>query len=153
MPTLQRRAWENDTVSISGARLAALPVDELRIARSLVLDWHDGPREGFIRFDEPASTWHFRIFAEAMSPDDLDRRLFLLAAVPENTFPRLLDALRPLGDAGAPHWTPIWQFPDDESRRRAETVVDELIGLAPEPDVVIASQLLDRVDGIWLLVP
>lgn len=134
---------------ITGAQLTSVPVEQVRPAQSIVLDWHDGPNEGFLRLDHPPSTWYFRLYSETFDPEGLDLRELLLAPVPDNTMEILLEALRPLGAARSPHWVPIWQFPDEDSRRRADATIAELVGRAGTADVVVETRDLTRLTRMW----
>lgn len=138
---------------ISSTEFAALPPEQLVPAEGIVLDWHDGPREGFIRFELPASTWYFRLLAQTSDPDDLDNRVFWFASAPDDTMARLHDALRPLGPPSRRFWTPVWRFPDDASRDRADATVADLIRRTPPPDVLAESRDLLTFRRVWLTVP
>lgn len=138
---------------MTGPELAAFAPDRLRPGQSVVLDWHDGPREGFIRFDQPPSCWYFRIYAEASQADGLDERLFLLCPAADDAVSRLLHALEPLGPPSSAQWAPIWRFPSDELRRAAEAAIEALVRDAGPPEVVVLSTDLGTVAGVWLLVP
>jgi hypothetical protein len=138
---------------IPNTEFVSMAVGDIRPAECIVLDWHDGPREGFIRFEAPASTWYFRLLAQTTDPDDLDTRIFWFSPAPDDTLPRLHEALRPLGPPPRPFWTPVWRFPDDASRQRADATVAELVGRVGPAEVVIESKDLTSLRRVWLTVP
>jgi hypothetical protein len=140
-------------MTVSGTELAGCPVASIVVRCSVILGWLDGPTEGFIHLDRPESSWRFHAYAYAYDPDDLDDRLYLLCPVPDDTIVRLLDALKPLGEPPAPHWAPIWQFPDEADQARAETVLAELADLAGPPEVLVqAKDLTAGFQKVWLLL-
>jgi hypothetical protein len=138
---------------IPATEFASTPVGQLRPAESVILDWHDGPREGFLRFEVPPSTWYFRLLAQTTDPDDVDNRVFWFAPAPDDTLPRLHSALLPLGPPPRPFWTPVWRFPDDASRDLADATVAELVGRVAPPEVLVESRDLTTFRRVWLSVP
>jgi hypothetical protein len=136
----------------AGSELAAIPVTDLEVEQTIILDWHDRPEEGFLSLVRPASSWYFRLHAERRNEEGLDDCLFTLAPAPEDALRRLTEVL--VADHGPPrkHWIPLWQFPSTEAKRQAEEVVDGLIAAAGPPDVVVRSRDLVRLDALWVLV-
>jgi len=116
-----------------------------------VLDWYDGPREGFVELSRPVSAWYFQLMAERSDPDDADHRLYLLSEVPGG----VIDLIAGLvGGADRPAalgtWVPAWQFSDPAGRQAADDAVEKAIREAESGSVVVRSQDLTRVDDFWL---
>jgi hypothetical protein len=61
--------------------LVATPTSDLMTAKVIVLDWVDGPLEGFLSLENPKSAWYFRLFADNIRSDDVDDRLFALTPI------------------------------------------------------------------------
>ncbi|MDQ2706943.1 MAG: hypothetical protein M3Z25_04610 [Actinomycetota bacterium] len=61
--------------------LVATSTSELMTAKVIVIDWVDGPLEGFLSLENPESAWHFRLFADNIRHDDVDDRLFALTPI------------------------------------------------------------------------
>ena len=136
----------------AGSALVTVPLADLEVEQTIILDWHDRPQEGFLSLARPASSWYFRLYAEKRSEEGLDDCLFTLSPAPEDTLRRLADVLA--GDQGAPrkHWIPLWQFSSEEAKRQAEEAVDTLIASLGPPEVVVRSGDLSRFDAVWVLV-
>jgi hypothetical protein len=47
-----------------GSELAKVPVADLEVEQTIIVDWHDRPQEGFLSLARPASSWYFRLHAE-----------------------------------------------------------------------------------------
>jgi hypothetical protein len=137
---------------VAGLELAAIPVTDLEVELTIILDWHDRPEEGFLSLARPVSSWYFQLYAEKRDEEDLDDCLFMLSPAPEDALRRLTEVLA--GDQGPPrrHWIPLWQFPDAEAKRQAEEVVDALIAATGPPEVIVRSRDLVRLDAVWVLV-
>jgi len=119
----------------------------------VVLDWHDGPREGFLRIDNPLSCWRYRLYAEARREDDLDDRLYLFSLAPDDALQRLIEVLTELGPIKEPLWVPMWRFPNDEAQRTADQAITALITEVEEPVLLVRSAGLLQLQELWLLVP
>jgi hypothetical protein len=132
------------------ADLVGTPPDTVRVARTIILDWSDGPREGFVWLARPESGWHFTIHAER-SGDEPDDNLFLFAALPDGAAETVDAALADLGPAPGPHWVPIWRFPSEERRLAAEAALDGLTAGLGRPTVVVRSSNLTSIDQVWSL--
>ena len=88
--------------------LTAIPVDAWTTRQAIVLDWHDGPRQGVCSLSHPAAEFVFEQIDERHNPEGMDDRLFRLRHVPEGTVARALEVL---GDLGGPDhcvWVPVW---------------------------------------------
>lgn len=62
--------------------------------RVIVLDWYDGPREGFLTTARPELEAYFRIHGERRVADDMDDRIFALYEVPRGTVDAIGRAFR-----------------------------------------------------------
>ncbi len=79
------------------------------VAQTLVLDWQDGPLEGFSLFAQPRTCVHFRAIAIRANPDDQDEYLHELRGVPADVIDRFISiAGGALGQPRTPVWVPIW---------------------------------------------
>lgn len=123
------------------------------IARVVSLDWYDGPRAGFLWLSKPESGWYFRLWAEAFDSDDLDDRLYVLTPLPPGATGTVDAALAPLNPpAEAKNWVPDWQFPTENQRAAADTALNQLVQGLGEPQVVLRSADLTRIQGAWLII-
>lgn len=122
----------------------------IRVARTIILDWYDGPRAGFLWLDHPSSGWHFTIFAQRPWDDEEDDNLFLLAPLPAGAEATIDEALRDQGPPPGPHWAPIWRFPSEERQLAVEATLDALIAGLGSPTVVVRSADLKSIKGAWL---
>lgn len=55
---------------------SAADAGKLRVIPTVVLEWYDGPLEGFADVMKDDQCWHFKIVADRFRPDDLDDRVF-----------------------------------------------------------------------------
>ncbi|WP_436495339.1 hypothetical protein [Actinokineospora sp. HUAS TT18] len=114
---------------------------------AVILDWFDGPVEGILQFVEDGSCWHFKLFAERVSSDDLDDRVFALSRVDADQLKAVLAEF----DEGQ---TPlVWPFGSGERSAAAKVSVKRVIASAESPILLVRSQNLSRVDAFWWMVP
>jgi hypothetical protein len=129
-------------------QLAGMPVAEVVVDRAIVLDWYDGPLEGFARLAAVDAVWHFRVIAERTDADLPDDRLYQFSQVATDALDRLDEAL-----GGAPDdlfWIPEWAFPDHAARQHADRLVADLIDHAAGQRVIIGSVDLRLVSAVWV---
>ncbi|MEU8184123.1 hypothetical protein AB0B86_25540 [Micromonospora sp. NPDC049047] len=130
-------------------QLAAMPVAEVVVDRAIVLDWYDGPLEGFARLAAVEAVWHFRVIAERTGGDLPDDRLYQFSqVVATDALDRLDEALG--GAPDDPLWIPEWAFPDHAARQHADRLVADLIDHAAGQRVIIRSVDLRLVDALWV---
>lgn len=134
----------------AGRVLARMSPEQISMSRMIVLDWYDGPREGFVEFGRPASSWYFRAYAQAVGPDGSDDLLFTLAALPAGALDELAEVLPGGAEGGV--WVPDWVFGTEHAKRVADQLVNDLIAAAGSPDVVVRSESLRSITGVWQVV-
>lgn len=135
------------------AILKSRPVADWRTRQVIVLDWFDGPREGVCALSSPESEFYFSLLAERANEDDLDDRLFRLAAVPIGTVDQLLESLGGGSDETHPVWTPVWKFSDEAHRRKAELLVSAIESHRRPTNIVIATRDMQQFQGCWVQQP
>lgn len=135
------------------AILNSRPVADWQTRRAIVLDWYDGPREGVCALSAPECEFFFALLAERANEDDLDDRLFRLAAVPIGTVDQLFEALGGVGEKTDPVWTPVWRFPDEAQRRQAEQLVSTIESHRQPTNIVIATRDMRQFQGCWVQQP
>jgi hypothetical protein len=121
--------------------------------QAVILDWYDGPREGFCALDEPNCEFYFKLFAEMTSSDDLDDRLFRLYATSCPVLDDIVSSLSVLGQPFRPCWIPIWRFPDERLKSDIESRIDDIIRSSEVTDVIIRTTDMVKFSNIWLLMP
>jgi hypothetical protein len=114
------------SLSASARELLAVPAGNLAVSEAVVLDWYDGPLEGFLRFDVPPTTWQFKLFAERAENEAPDDRLFLLSEVPVGLWKKLIAALAGKENTEAATQIPSWQFATPAARAAADEAVAQL---------------------------
>lgn len=140
-------------MTVYAPQLLQLPPNALKVGQVLVFDWHDGPREGFLRMDNPLSCWHYRLYAEARREEGTDDKLYLFSPAPDDSLQRLTEALIDLKPPAGPLWVPIWRFPSDEAQRAADQAVGTVSAEVEEPVLLVRSSNLLKLEELWLLVP
>ncbi|MFG1919572.1 hypothetical protein [Micromonospora sp. NPDC048898] len=129
-------------------QLAGMSVAEVVVDRAIVLEWYDGPLEGFARLAAVDAVWHFRVIAERTDADFPDDRLYQFSQVATDALDRLDEALG--GGPGDLFWIPEWAFSDHAARQHADRLVADLIDHAAGRRVFIRSVDLRVVDALWL---
>lgn len=132
-------------------QLATMPPERISLARAVVLDWLDGPTEGYVRMNGVDRTWYFRLAAERTRSDLPDDRLYLLCEAPPDAIDRVVEASGERPETPVPMWVPSWQFADRETERRAEAVLADLIGRTGPPRILLRSADLRRFEDVWLV--
>ncbi len=139
-------------MAVYAPHLLQLPPEALEVGQVIVLDWHDGPREGFLRLKQPLSCWYYRLYAEARREEEPDDRLYLFALAPDDTPQRLISALAELELPEKRLWVPTWRFSSEEARRVADQAVAALISEIEDPVLLVRSVDLLQLQKLWLLV-
>lgn len=140
-------------MAVSASDLLQLPPEALEVGQGIVLDWYDGPREGFLCLNKPLSWWYYRLYAEARREEDPDDRLYLFALAPDDVPQRLISALAELEPPKERVWVPMWHFSSKEAQQVAEQAVDALIAEIGDPVLLVRSVDLLQLQKLWLLVP
>src|SRR4051812_14744264 len=94
------------------SQLAGTPPEALTVGRVLVLEWYDGPRDGFIDLSHPQSCWYFQLLGERVDNHDVDSRLYLLSAVPAGVIDEIAALTGGQPQAQQVWVVPSWDFPD-----------------------------------------
>ncbi|GHF93126.1 MULTISPECIES: hypothetical protein [Amycolatopsis] len=121
-------------------RLLSTPPANLRVERLAVLDWYDGPIEGYLRVADPGSCWHFEVVAAAHPDKGPGERHYALSAAPDDVFERLREFLEP------PSTGRVW-VPRGPSG--AEEALDRLKQALPGPALVVRSTYLYDLTAVW----
>lgn len=108
----------------------------------IVLEFYDGPTEGFVRRVEYGLVYYFRTVAWDAQQD---RRLYLLGIVDESVFVKLLGLLNERNPMmGKVVLTPIWEFDNSEQEIQANKLIEESQRTLNSPDlVVLGTSLLE----------
>lgn len=132
------------TIGSLARALAATPIFEVDVTKEIILDWRDGPFEGFLSVANPLSHWHFRIVAGYERPDDVDDRLFALSPMTDTLMSQALRAVSANVDKviEVPHPSVI----DAVS-------LDEVLGRIGRPEVLAVLVSPARVERMWLVEP
>jgi hypothetical protein len=137
----EAQCWED----VNHPRPEPSPFDQV-----LILGWHDGPQEGFVRCSNCKRFYHFK-YLDSVDEDE-GIRLFALAPLPADSIQRMTKALAPYMKPGWSMWVPIWRFPTDEDRQRADSLVDEILAGAGPPRLVIStSDMARQIQGAKLI--
>lgn len=122
---------------------------EIEIEQVIVLDWHDGPLEGFLKIADLNFTWYFQVVAEKKRSDTPDDRIYFLFEAPMNSVDRLTEILAEDEQVKEPLWVPSWRFRDPEIRQRADALVADLMNNVTEARIILRSSDLLHTEEIW----
>ncbi len=137
-------------MTTAAEQLAAIPLREIRIERAVVLDWLDGPLEGFLRIVDTDSTWYFQLAAERTRYHTVDDRLYLLFHAPTDALERLAEVLGENEMPTGKLWVPSWSFRDANAQQRAEVVLAGLLDLVGRAQLFLRSSDLLHIEDLWL---
>jgi hypothetical protein len=82
----------------------------------VVLDWHNGPREGLFA-SESGTEWHFAAIGE--SPDPAGHRMYALRRLRDGSVARVIAHLGKGEPVPVPVWIPEWGAAEARHRRAA----------------------------------
>jgi hypothetical protein len=125
--------------------LVATPTSELITTKVVVLDWVDGPLEGFLSLENPDSAWYFRVFADNVSTDDVDDRLFALTPISATLRQEVLDLAASMDNSGT------IVVPDVSAA--GLTHLDRVIGQLGPPEVLAIFATSMLIERAWLIRP
>jgi hypothetical protein len=129
--------------------LTAVPVEQWVTRRAIAFDWYDGPREGVCSLAVPGGEFYFQLLEERYNPDGLDDRLYRLSELPPGSVEEIEKAIQDLGRPLNPVWVPLWKFPSEAARQRAEEVVQTVQGKARPTPLIVWSRDLEHFLGCW----
>ncbi len=129
--------------------LASVPVDQWQTKQAVVLDWHDGPREGICSLQQPGGEFFFELLDERPNEDDQDDRLFRLLEIPAGSVAATVAILRDLGMSTTPVWAPIWRFANPKQQQAAEDHLQTLRARARPMSLVICTRDVVHFLGCW----
>jgi hypothetical protein len=130
--------------------LTSTPLSSWKVKQVLILDWYDGPREGFCEMASPPCCFHFKEFAENYVPEGLDERLFYLREIPIEGFRDVMLLLaNELGEPKKPSWVPIWKFEHETTRVHIESVINTLIENSISSNIILQSSDLETISEVW----
>lgn len=114
--------------------------------RVLVTGYFDGPTEGIIDLGEPIGVF---CFDEMAFDAERETRVSRLSAVPIDLFERIVDALSSVfGPPKWPFWIPLWQFEDENVKRKIESQLDALRARAVVTLAVLTDDSLEKCLGV-----
>jgi hypothetical protein len=131
--------------------MAGMPPAEIVTEQVIILDWHDGPLEGFLRTKVPKATWYFKVIAARTSSDMPDDRLFLFSEAPGDSLERLTAVLKDDDNPTSPLWVPAWHFEKAETKQRADAVLAEIMSLAQHGQLIVRSTDMRHIRDVWPL--
>lgn len=127
---------------LTGSSKGASPFD-----RAIVLGWYDGPTEGLVRCGTCNRVDRF-VMLDSVD-EDREVRIFSMAPLPADSMDRLEEVLAPFLTPTWPMWVPLWRFPSESDRIRADRAVDALMVRGEAPEFVLTtSGLLDEISDV-----
>lgn len=129
--------------------LLSHPPDSWATDLALVFDWYDGPRAGLCRLRHPAVEFRFRLLDERASDDGADERLLQVDELPAGSVEEATRALADLGRPDGPIWVPVWRFPSEKARARAESLLRDIEGRGRPTSLVVLTRDLVEFLGRW----
>jgi hypothetical protein len=131
--------------------LTTTPADQWKTRQAIIFDWYDGPRAGVCALAHPAVEFSFQLLDERPTADDLDDRLFRVSELPLGSVDEVLSTLQPLGHPTGPYWVPIWRFPDESERLKAEQHLQLIEARKRSTSLVIYTRDMVAFLGCWLI--
>jgi hypothetical protein len=134
---------------ITSHKLASLPPDQWRVDQVIIFDWFDGPRHGIARLAQPSCELMFDLLAERPNDDGLDDRLFRIWTLPDGSVSRILHSISALGVPADIVWLPLWKFPSEEERIRADEEIETVLNQKETTGLVIFTRDFHTFLGCW----
>lgn len=129
--------------------LLSFPVSHWQVDQVVAFDWNDGPRQGIAAMSYPHCEVVFDLLAERFNPDGLDDCLFRLRELPPGSMQSVLGIISSLGEPLAPLWVPVWQFPNEEERQKADQAIDQVLTTARRTPIIVLTQDMIHFAGVW----
>jgi hypothetical protein len=130
--------------NLTARLLAEMPISQASISRTIVLDWRDGPLEGFVTFGNPAGSCYFRLIAENTPSEDAeDDRLFSLVILDGAIMARILQILEISPDDDS---STIVADPAASGDTRLESLIEEF----GAPQLIASSVASFIFDRAWI---
>jgi hypothetical protein len=130
-------------------QLAEIPPASIKLDRAIVIDWQDGPLEGFLRISDIDCSWYFQIIGERTKSDLSDDRIYVLFQASNDSLERLTEVLPTDGPPTGRLWVPIWRFRDSLAQNRAEEVLARVLDEVGQAEVLLRSSNLVDIQNIW----
>jgi hypothetical protein len=130
-------------------KLLSLPLEKWKTRLAIIFDWYDGPRAGLCSLEVPEVEFSFKLLDERTNEDTADDRLFRLSELPAGSVAEALALLRDLGYPTGPFWVPIWRFPSDAERLKAEDQLRRIEEQRRPTQVVIFTRDMVEFLGCW----
>jgi len=130
--------------------LLSSPLSSWEVEQVIVFDWYDGPLMGLCKMVYPLCAFHFELFAEYSSGQDINDRLFALREISVEIFTEAMSLLSVLGTPRQPVWVPIWKFSLPETQVQTEKRMDLLFEMAQNTDLIVRTSDMVHFSGVWL---
>jgi hypothetical protein len=130
--------------------LFGTPAQSWRTRQAVILDWHDGPREGLCELETPKCTFYFEIFAERKSGDQFDDRLFRLFELESGSVDRAIAAFHPAHPPTTPVWAPHGPYESEEERQRVEDAIEIIASNRTLTRVLCRTKDMIQFKEVWM---
>lgn len=132
-------------------QLAEISPAAITLDRAIVIDWQDGPLEGFLRIKNIDFSWYFQVIGERTESDFPDDRVYVLFQASNDSLERLDEVLPTEGPSPGTLRVPIWRFRDTFAQKRAEDVLSQVLAEVGRAEILLRSTSLVDIQDIWLI--
>ncbi len=127
--------------------LLAVPVKKWIVEQSIILDWHDGPREGICRLSRPNMAVYLRLVAQNTDPDQAN--VFSVSVLSLHDYEQIELLLQVLGSRRRPAWIPIWHFDSEEQRLTVEQGLEHAFEHSQATQLLVRTHDMVKFQEAW----
>jgi hypothetical protein len=126
-------------------------IDNSMPSKIIALGYFDGPVSGVVLYTNTIA-FHFNLLG-CKHIDDIDVRLFSFSPLPVDAFKRIVQVCSTLSTPSWPVWVPVWKFPSERERDRADKQVNIALETARDPvAIAIWSGLAEKPESVKSIV-
>ena len=118
-----------------------------------VLDYYDGPLEGFGKFEIPETYFYFRLLGERVESNNLDDRIYTLNIIEYVDFQKIENILKinfknkSNGTFGFPYSEKLNS--DESSEKELSFTLTEIISKLDSPELIVRSRDFNSFLNVW----
>jgi hypothetical protein len=130
--------------------LQGTPAQRWRTRQAVVLEWHDGPREGLCELETPKCTFYFQILAERKSGDQFDDRLFRVFELESGSVEQAIAAFGTAHPPTSPIWAPHGPYETEEEMKRIEDAIENIISKRALTRIICRTKDMVQFTEVWM---
>jgi hypothetical protein len=133
-------------------RLLDTPTQQWTTRQAVILEWHDGPREGLCELANPSLTFYFEILAECHLNGQFDDGMFRIYALEDGSVERAINILRAVNprEPTKPTWAPYGLIEDEAENQRVMAEIDAIVSNRSSTRIICRTADMILFTEIWM---